>query len=776
MLKIIKRKSLIFANIAVVIGLLVLPYILFKGKYYLSGDDTRMYYIYPFEYFKEFTFSSWHHFSTVGSNSPTQFMVPFLLLWSLLSMVIPSKVVLDYLGFSSPLILGFIFLQLFINELLNIKRSSVEAFLGALFFICSPILMTSQLFIFLSTVWLVPLIPLTSFLFLRYLREGQFKYVGFAVLSCVLFSLGLFSIPWALGFLLPVFMGVAIVILLTNIKDKLLYLRRSTIFFVFLGLSQAFWFFSFFMTYFGRSDINYGSKILSKGVADTFSPTVLATAHGNIIYPLLNLFDRQIAFDFGWALKSNFVNFYDKIFILNALFVAVLFSGIFLYKKHLDSKLYKTYIAFLIAFTLSLYFFIVNIGPLKDLFLTFGRIPGFVMFRNFYDKFGLAYIMLYAIMLSFSFSMLKKLNAKIFKVVVTIFIFLVLLNFTQVGPTVNAPLWQTKNVGRNIMIPQEYLDFMSSIKTKVSSTNNIFTVPFGTALYSVIKDTDSNSVYTGTSPVKILSGVNDISGFLSFYFSDAYSIMEYLIINKDYAGLKQMLKDYNVNYVFVNKNIPQDVLNSWIFDKRMLTAQGENLISNITDGKPILVSGQGNYLLYKVKDFNTLLSTKNLTFKKINETKFKLYVHKLKSKQTLYFFDSYHPGWELFLEKNPSLSWCSNSISYGQVKQCRESGVFLEGDELGYLFKRPIFSDKHKAYSKYFVNSWVIDPDLVKNNSSGDYYKVNPDGSIDLEFTLYYMPQENFYIGTIISLVVVLPVFAYLIIYYGKKVKEKSKN
>ena len=76
----------------------------------------------------------------------------------------------------------------------------------------------------------------------------------------------------------------------------------------------VFLFLGFMIPYIIRDDNSYAQKFLSKGFLDTFSPTVTATATGNILYPLLNLFHRQIPFDFGWKLTNEFRNLFECTF------------------------------------------------------------------------------------------------------------------------------------------------------------------------------------------------------------------------------------------------------------------------------------------------------------------------------------------------------------------------------------------------------------------------------------------------------------------------------
>src|ERR1700722_5145972 len=99
-----KKKIYIIMSLLTIVGLLFLPYYIFDSKLFIGGDDTRLLYIFPWEWIKNIAFYSWFHFSAVGTNNPNQTLLPFLLLWSVINIFITNKVVLDYLAFSLPLI------------------------------------------------------------------------------------------------------------------------------------------------------------------------------------------------------------------------------------------------------------------------------------------------------------------------------------------------------------------------------------------------------------------------------------------------------------------------------------------------------------------------------------------------------------------------------------------------------------------------------------------------------------------------------------------------
>ncbi|HVT00652.1 MAG TPA: hypothetical protein VHE53_00275 [Patescibacteria group bacterium] len=758
-------------NLVTIILLLALPYYIFNGKLFLGGDDTRLLYSYPFEYFKNSSFYSWYSVSTIGINASNQYTLPFLGFWSAIDSILKNKVILSYTAFSMPLVLGLIYFQKLMGVLFPEKKSNfIEIYIGSLFYVLSPIVIFDLLFIYLTSTWLLCMFPALLYYFISYLRTSNFINVYKALILSMLFSFCFIAIPWILGLALPLILASPVLLVFSKKKDILTFIKKAFIFVVLLAISQSYWLFAFFAPYFIRDNSNFVFNVIAKSYTDTFTPTVVSTAVGTILYPILGLFHRQIAFDYEWKLKEQFIYLFDKTLFLNLIFIAVLIGGLLLFKKYFNKEGRRIYTYFLTAFIFSLFFFTVNIGPFKDLFLYMGKIPGFVMFRNFYDKFAPGYIFIYSILITAGLLAVSNELPKYRKAINILFIFVVLLNFTSVKSTVNSVLWTTKNVYRVITIPQEYLDMMNFIHNNVSSSNTILTLPYGSSLYSVIKDTNSNNVYLGVSPVKIFSGVNDISGTLSFNYDPDGQKIQDDITSRNYKDINKTLFKRNINYVFVNKNIPDQVIHSYAFDNNTVKYEDEGLIKGITS-KKIKTSSNNSYILYEAKNKNSYLLSKNLYFKKINPVKYILYFKNLKSKQELKMFDSYNSNWKIYPVKYPNMSFCNNVVSsVKNTKECKEEFSLLTLDELLYFFKKPIFSNTH-ASKDGTTNDWLIDPSYIKKTLPNNYYTVKKDGSIDVEFILYYRPQLYFYYGIIISLLnlIACTIFLFFSSRYAKK-------
>jgi hypothetical protein len=776
MFKKIIQNKLLLLDLLVIVFLIILPYYLFSGKLYIGGDDTRLFYSYPLEFLRNITYSSWVNNSSIGTNGPSQYIAPFLLACSFLGLII-SKITMNYLAFSLPLILGFIYFQRTIKELFNFdNKTDLEILIGSIFYILSPILIIDQMFVFLISIWLVGFIPIIIYYFLKYLKTKSFTYVFVASIWCLVLGHAIYSIPWLVGFIFPVALGLTMICFLFPKKDVLCFLKRLFIFLGFIIVTQAFWLISFISTYLNLGQNSFASKFLSKGFIDTFTPTILSTATSTVIYPLLNLFPKQIVFDFDWRFKDVFTNFYDKTFILNLIFILILGLTLLNYRRYLDKTQRKIFLLLLVSFIVSLYFFTVNIGPLKDLFILFGHIPGFTMFRNFYDKFAVGYVLIYAAIITVSLIIFSAKYPIRRKLILPVIFLIIIINFLPVKQIVNSPLWMTKDIHKNINIPKEYLDFMSLIKNNISSTNNILSIPFGSSIYSIIKDENSNNVYAGVSPVKIFSGVNDISGHMSFNFTKEADIVDRLIVSRKYEEFRKVMFEHNINYILITKNVPKELAGSYLYNQNLFDAQDDNFINSITS-KKLFVSSSGNYELYEAKKVNSLIDSRNIYFKKISQVEFVLYFKNLSTTQALSFVDSYHSGWKLFLQKNPSFSFCQNPLKNNKIgsSECKAENEFFNIKDLSYSFEKPIFDPSHSLEYGY-ANKWKVDPQFIKSNFDNNYFKLNKDGSIDVEFVLYFVPQNYFYFGIMVSVISFVAGGAFIVLKRKRKRKRKKNE
>ena len=123
-------------------------------------------------------------------------------------------------------------------------------------------------------------------------------------------------------------------------------------------------------------------------------------------------------------------------------------------------------------------------------------------------------------------------------------------------------------------------------------------------------------------------------------------------------------------------------------------------------------------------------------FEQKNPTEYKVLLKNISQPAYLNFSESYHPDWKVRAGK---FNWFN---------------VLLD--------KNYFLPDKYHFKNNAKLNSFLINPEYIKQNFSKEYYKENPDGSIDVELTLYFKPQSYFYLGLFISGTTFLACLVYL--------------
>ena len=172
-----------------------------------------------------------------------------------------------------------------------------------------------------------------------------------------------------------------------------------------------------------------------------------------------------------------------------------------------------------------------------------------------------------------------------------------------------------------------------------------------------------------------------------------------------------------------------------------------------------------------------LIFSNDLSWKKINDTKFSLSLRNLNTAQDLSFLESYDSNWKLYLRKYNINQSCQKTFEYneGKVVECWSDKKIVESEDFIYLYQKPVFDDTHKTVYNY-ANQWTISADFIKNNFSPKYYKKNPDGSINIELILYFKPQSYFYLGQIVSLIGFVCCIGYWGFYFIKRMRRLTKG
>jgi hypothetical protein len=370
--------------------------------------------------------------------------------------------------------------------------------------------------------------------------------------------------------------------------------------------------------------------------------------------------------------------------------------------------------------------------------------PGFNVFREsskFYFIIALGYSVLISSLVSWLNRNWKYTNLQILgKTLITLFIAGIFLwNAKSVITGEIGSLFVPRQIPNDYAILKDYL-------VNQSDFSRTFWVP----------TTSRWSIYTNNHPK-----LGFVDMFLGDWRNFAIESGKYLnntpgfeVMND--SVIKDLLTEASVKYVIIPL---QDVAS----DDDFYVDYGDRgkyikVIENLKYLKKIDI-GMKEVLIYENLDFkphiyldeSSTLTKSKIQYKFINSTEYKVSVSNLSKKEIVVFTDSYHPMWKV---KIGNFDW------YAPLGL---NNYFLP--------------DSYHEKTKYNLNTFVIDPDYVKNNLSKDFYSINKDGSINVDLTLYFSPQTYFNLGGIVSLTALILCLMYLMYsYLNSKNKKNHKS
>lgn len=222
-------------------------------------------------------------------------------------------------------------------------------------------------------------------------------------------------------------------------------------------------------------------------------------------------------------------------------------------------------------------------------------------------------------------------------------------------------------------------------------------------------------------------------------------------------NFNQAVDELNVKYILVQKDLI-DVM------KDNAQVPVEKYLDYLNEDKDlILIEDNNNFALYENENYLPIISMPDIQFTKVNDTEYIISIKNLSNKEPLSFLQSYDAQWQLYLRPSSDNEECKpiNYYENVQTTECQPAEKTIDWKTLSYLYQKPIFDNTHQLVDGY-ANGWTIDPNYIKQNFDPSYYKVNPDGSIDVELTLYFQPQSYFDLGLIVSGATLVACLGYL--------------
>lgn len=546
-------------------------------------------------------------------------------------------------------------------------------------------------------------IPLLLYLYLKYTETNKNSDFIFWILTLFIFSLYELRIS---------FIGCFIVFLAALYRKQ--SLQKIFMFFGLFWCLIAFWLIPIVFSW-----IYYSNELTSQSV------------FGNQFMSLLNSFALFHSFWWWWELVYFSINQIPVYFFLVPL---VAFVSILLIKNKSN---YKYYYLFLIFTLVGIFLTKQGDFPFPEFYQwAYDNIPLFNLYRES-SKFYSILALWYSWLIWFTVYLFAKNNFHIVKKIITL-LFL-LYTIINLKPLI---LNEEKTLFVEREVPREY-EFVNSIVSKDPHYSRILSIPSNSRWLDYWKKHPSiDLAYSSARELKA-------------NFSGAY----YWENIKNY--IPEMSKLSTFWYIFIRNTKNNDFEGDfWDFYNDV------NAVLLNNTGLQRLFYSQ-NIALYKIQNTaDPLLIWKDLSsFTIFNNSKIKLTIKNLKEKSFINYFQSFHPKWKLYLDSYTQKTCKKQQIYTGEVKNI-ETGSMQEYlyhvieceakkessliEWIKKLWETPIFDNTHQIVNGY-ANQRTLDADYIKKNFPKEYYKLNPDGSIDVNLTLYFKPQSYFYLGLCVS-------------------------
>ncbi len=702
----------------ITLALLIAPLLTQGSLYFVGGDDTRMYYVYPRQYIQNLLLNIISDNTIGGANIgyyPATHPIPLITLIWVLKTLIPVNT--QFLMYGLNWALAFVFFYLLLGLWIP-NQTRIKFFIkvvASLFYVFSPFLIKTLYKHEVVVLYLICAAPGVLYFFIKSVREHNPWYVFTACLILSIFSTNLSSVPWSL----PILITSLPILITVFFQSKKTFILHSLLFVLGYFLLNLSWIFHTIYITLNNTGLSSSLEMFSSSeFIKTNIQGILGTAR---LFSPLNAVINQL--DIG--LIKNI----SPISSLNLIFIAlIILAGAFLHKEK-NSALVLGFILSLMGLLISWFLMIPNFGEKgPNLFVWLSlNVPFFTMFRNMYDKFSLTSAFYYAFTLAISLVILiNKFSNK--KLAITI-----LLGLSLVVAINAYPLFMTKTeqVGVKAKVSGTFNnDFnnLVSYLNKLENPSRILWLPLNFPAYINVEDKyNPGHFYSGPSLLRLVANRQDYSGQFSFITASDITVSDKIfpmIQNKRFAEFGRIVQLLNARYVILDKqNLPDGMkpylYNHYSEENGKFKMQTDDFVNSLV-GKKLQDFGT-RYTLYEINprynndriyltnDYNVFpQKLPNVDYKKLSDSLYRFNLTDLKDTQKLVFLDSYYRDWTLYIE-GP------------QQKAYRKS---------------------QNVPVQNFANGWEIDPNEIRRDFPDEYYTTNPDGSLNLKATLYFEPDK----------------------------------
>lgn len=540
-------RTRIFILALIACALFLIPNLLWGNLYIAGGDDSRLYYLFPTEYLRNYAFNLISH-NTLGGNLgyiPVSYSVPVVFLLSVLKAVLPTLNI-QFISYGFIFSLGYVFFYLLLSELT--PKRSVYTFCGgivcSLFYLFSPYVTRTYFQHQIISIFLLMVVPGTLFFFVRGVKKRRLMFVVLSALFFSIFSSSVYSFPW----LLPTLFTLVPFLIWLAFNQWKYFWKYAAVWVAIVAMLNFYWIIHYLIPVFLHSG--------SEGLVGALSTRSFIEENHNLIsaLSLLNTPVSQIIsfVRTGWADRQG-ITVWEALGSMYLL--VILYAGTLLGKVRRDTR--TLYLVSISGLIVSMMLVTPNFGSWNLSLFEFlnDHVPFFGIARTMYDKFALGIAIQYALALYVSLIILDECRVKhVFRYIAGI----ILLGFTianalpYIRPVYNDAAYSTRISGA---MNHDYLD-MTSYIAAMPTTSRFLWYPMTFPGYVYIGDEKNpHHFYAGLSPLQILASKSDLAGFYGLPTSVDPELnwkMLDLLTNRSYSELGTIFASQNIGYVIVN--------------------------------------------------------------------------------------------------------------------------------------------------------------------------------------------------------------------------------
>lgn len=528
----------------ITLTLFIIPFFWLKpGEMDLGGDNTRLYYYDPISYIKYLALYNVTHVGK-GSVVPEYFYLPFVSMLGLLKFAMsPTTLIAIVNGLKFSF--GFLFVCLIVNELILVSGKTImkkialmSSILAGLFYVASfsSVNMTYFWDRALITHNQIFINPLMFYLLLKFIFTRKSTYLWISILVSFLFSQN-FSPVAAPPFL--AFYPLALIYLFLISKNRIVVNTKIMLLgFVFFVGVHAFHLLGEFVSIFDTASA-YNTRI--------FNPHEILS--GGLAY--FDAIRGSGKSAFTMLLPSG--NRMLQVFSIMAPLVVLV--G-FLWNKPFR----RVYMVTSIFFLITVFFVTANITNIGyEFYKLLFYIPGFSMFRIFYEKWAFVHIFFYALLFGFgNYLLILKLKPIYIRAYFMTTIFFILVPATPLllgWPINKAIIWGSKDVPAIIRMDPRYEETLQYIRS-LPPDGKFLILPL-TDFFRQLIYGEGGGVYEGPSTLAFLTDKYSFVGYQDFGYQSydpapyAGDIMNYSKLG-DYQKLVRIFNTLNIRYILHN--------------------------------------------------------------------------------------------------------------------------------------------------------------------------------------------------------------------------------